>query len=204
MPAIEFAVFPASEAFLKDEKVLYPAVDWVSKADGYIKSYYGIQSEDKKTLYLALFWDTYEHHKTLMESKEYAELIGLLKPSIGGKVDMQHVVFSDDATTVLTAPTTEIAIIKKKEGHSVESVKSAIHNLSTAVDKDNVSYVPSVYGPTVEDAETFLLAIGWDSVEAHTKAVETGADVKGLVGTLRSCTNISYVHVPFKVYSPVA
>ncbi|TFK40846.1 hypothetical protein BDQ12DRAFT_680137 [Crucibulum laeve] len=199
MPSVELAVIPASDAFLADESVIFPAFDFVSKVEGHIKTYWGLQLEDKKTLYWAIVWESYEHHKAFMQSTEHHVLVSHLKVAIGGKPNIQNVVFSDDATNAFTAPTTELATFKKKDG-SVDELKTGLRYIGDIVDKLEKIYPPTVFGPTIEDPTTFLAAAGWDSLEAHQEAVAAKSiDEKGFA--FIATVDVSMIHVTFKQYS---
>ncbi|TFK40845.1 hypothetical protein BDQ12DRAFT_711448 [Crucibulum laeve] len=199
MPSVEFVVFPASDALLADESVIFPALDFISKVEGYIKTYWGLQLEDKKTLYWAIVWESYEHHKAFMQSSELHVLISHLKVALGGKPTIQNVVYSDDATNAFTAPTTELVTFKKKDG-STDELKAGLRYIADIVDKLEKTHPPTVFGPTIEDPSVFFAAAGWDSLEAHQEAL--AAKSLGEKGVAFIATvDASVVHAIFKQYS---
>ncbi|EDR13795.1 uncharacterized protein LACBIDRAFT_292588 [Laccaria bicolor S238N-H82] len=199
MPVVEIASFVASEALLADHDLLKGALEHVSKVNGFISAYAGVQVEDKKTTYLAVVWETYEAHKALMDSPEYPALIEKLKPGLGGPLVMNHVPFNEDVTNALSAPTTEVITSKLKDPQAKdprldESAAFFTKALSEAVG----AHPPVVYGESKENPGTLIVLIGWDSVEAHLAARAKDPRFKEYAAKAADFTDATVVHVNFE------
>lgn len=111
-------------------------------------------------------WETYEHHKALMERPDYPDLIQALKPAVAGKLDMQHVEFDIDFAAALEAPVTEIAIFKLKPDTSRDKFLSIFKNLREEIIKGESCH-SVIWGESKENSGTFVLMIGWDSIQVY-------------------------------------
>lgn len=124
--------------------------------------------------YLQSVWETYEHHKKLIDHKDYGGLVQILKQAASGKLEMQHINFDGDSTLALTSPATEFVTFKPKPD-SEEKLVSSFKTLGGELIK-----APSchrvVFGESREHKGTFMTAIGWDSVEVchYSEMVEKG------------------------------
>jgi quinol monooxygenase YgiN len=109
-------------------------------------------------------WETYEHHKKLMEGKDYGQLVQDLKPALSGKLVMQHVDFDADSTTTFTSPATEWVTFTVKPEVTQEELVATFKKLAGELLK-----VPSchsaIHGQSREHKGRVVAALGWDSVE---------------------------------------
>ncbi|KAF8887178.1 hypothetical protein BD779DRAFT_533802 [Infundibulicybe gibba] len=166
--ALEFLTFPASDAFIKNKgKSFQPIIDELKTREGCLKVYTGVQAEDKKTGYLLIVWGSYELHKKFIDDPNYGKIVQGLLPGYAGGLetsDMQHIVFPQDPANALSAPISEFAFFVLKEGVKKEALLESLGVLSAEADKVT-AHAPSVYGESREHPNTFVLTIGWDSVE---------------------------------------
>ncbi|KIK07939.1 hypothetical protein K443DRAFT_604541 [Laccaria amethystina LaAM-08-1] len=196
MPVVEFASFVASEALLANHDLLEGAVDDISKVDGFISAYAGLKVEDKKTAYLAVVWETYESHKTLMDSPEYPALIEKLKPALGGPLAMDHIPFNEDVTNALNAPVTQVITSKLKDGQAKDGLLDA-GTFTKALNEAVGAHPPVAFGESKENPGTFIVLIGWDSVEAHVAARGQDPRFKEYAEKAAPLADATVVHVNF-------
>jgi len=202
MPVLEIALFPGSDSYLADPTLLEPALDFLTRVEGWISTYTGVFLEDKKTVLLAIQWETYEHHKNLMERSDYPDLGALLKPSLGGKVSLQHVEFNRDVTNGLTSPTLEIVWFNAKPELSQIELMKMVDQLGNALAEAKGCHSPIGWGESQENPGRIVCAIGWDSYDAHIDALKEGTMAQ-VSPKLRAATiDLFMFHVQLKRYLP--
>ncbi|KAK0464455.1 uncharacterized protein EV420DRAFT_1638011 [Desarmillaria tabescens] len=181
MPDFELVIFSASDAYKANPaESIKPVVEWIKTVEGLLSFQHGLQVEDDKLGYLFLGWVSVDKHKAMMEADSYKELISLLGKHVlapGAGLDIQHITYTNLLEDVVSAPVTEIAIFKRKEGKT---------------DGDVLKLWSEVFQPTVKSME-----VGWESVEAHKAAIADenyqakGAIMFGVVDL------VGYGHVKF-------
>ncbi|KAF9565770.1 hypothetical protein CPC08DRAFT_815258 [Agrocybe pediades] len=199
MPVVELATWVLSDACLKDKTLLNPAIDFFKAGAAGVKSvHYGIAEEDQKTMYLFVVWESLEHHKALMARPDYPKCIGL-GPTIGeGGLKMRHIEYLYDFMPALTAPVTEVFLMKLKDGKTMKDVDAVFQPLGDAIDKFNVNNYPSNRGKVIEDPKQYCITIGWDSVKAHTDCVGQESFKPFIEGIYNLADEMNLIHVPLK------
>ena len=109
---------------------------------------------------VSIAWNTISSSERLQQ-KDYPPLVSLAN----GAISIQHVSFGIDTKSAFTAPVTEIATMKAKEGHTQAAVDGAISVLSENQHLAEEAHPPISWGLIKETPELTILAIGWDSVE---------------------------------------
>lgn len=109
-------------------------------------------------LALSIDWDSYEAHKAVIDGPSYSDIIGALKPSLGGAAEMYHVQFSAP-TIALEKPVTQVLILTLKAPENRASVVDILSKISEASEKI------LVFGQTREDENKYILIGGWPTVE---------------------------------------
>ncbi|KZT23142.1 hypothetical protein NEOLEDRAFT_1031779, partial [Neolentinus lepideus HHB14362 ss-1] len=107
-------------------------------------------------------WESLEHHKALMDSASYAELIEPLKPGLAGQFEMVHVKFNKDPSKALGALVTEVVSIQVKEGKSEADLVELLDQASN-IELPGASVF--TYGPVIEKPGSYIMAVGWPSIE---------------------------------------
>ncbi|KAL0961362.1 hypothetical protein HGRIS_006318 [Hohenbuehelia grisea] len=200
MPTTEIVTFRASEAFKKDLNLLKPVGDAVKKEEGFIQSWFGFQVEDPNIAYIFILWESYEHHKAVIDSPSYGiEIVEPLKLCVDGPLnsdafDMTHVPFAPDVVTALSAPTTEIAYIKHKDG-TTETLHGLLEKLAEKLDKAEGARPPCAYGPSREKEGTSVLVVGWTSAEAHYEGVAADKPPFPIIQTIQESSQVSFKHI---------
>ena len=121
---------------------------------------------------LWIVWETYEAHKTLMDSPEYPALIEKLKPGLGGPLVMNHIPLNVDVTNALSAPVTEVITSKLKDGKAKDGqLDESTAFFTKALNEAVGAHPPIVVGESKENPGTFIVLIGWDSVEVRPSCV---------------------------------
>ncbi|KAF9491649.1 hypothetical protein BDN71DRAFT_1452495 [Pleurotus eryngii] len=202
MPIVEFLAINTSEAYIKDPASTFqPLADILKKTDGCITVYHGAQEEGEKTKgHIAIIWETYEYHAALMKDASYplvGEALGLLlAPGIPQEnASMDHITFSVDSETALSAPTTEIATFTLKEGGDPQDLDAALGDLAKSIDAADGAHPPCCWGSSRERGNIFFLLVGWDSSKAHiASASSRPAEVKVVTDRLRNLADVAVVH----------
>lgn len=171
MPVIEITSFALSEAFLADPNILTPALDFLVKVNGCLGIYHGIPEEDEQMIFLFIVWETFEHHKALIDHPNYPNIIGF-RPSIGaGGVTIKHVEFIQDPFPALSAPTTEILEMTLKAGKTKEDLYDVLKILASKMDVE-APYPPVSRGEVREEpGKSYFLVLGWNSSKEHLNLV---------------------------------
>ncbi|KAG7440865.1 uncharacterized protein BT62DRAFT_937645 [Guyanagaster necrorhizus] len=175
MPDFELIIFSASEAYKANPaESIKPVVEWIKNVEGLLSFQHGLQVEDNKLGYLFLGWVSIERHKAMMEAESYKEIISLLGKHVlapGAGIDMQHVTYADLLEGVVSAPVTEIAIFKRKEGKTNDEVLKLWSEVFQPTIRSMEGHHAEALGPSIENEGTFVLTVGWESVEAHNVAI---------------------------------
>lgn len=116
------------------------------------------------TLLRPIVWNTYEHHKQLMEQANYPELLEALKPAVAGKLDLQHVEFDKDPAAALESPATEVIILKPKSDESKDLFLSKFQTLREELNKSD-SCISSVWGESRENNGSYVAVVVWKSLQ---------------------------------------
>ncbi|TFK74836.1 hypothetical protein BDN72DRAFT_955493 [Pluteus cervinus] len=181
--ALELLTFQASPAYLKDRSIFNGIFKEVLSALGCKGLYFGQQLEDEKTGYLLIVWETYEHHKALIDSAGYGQIVAQLKTGIDETApvpfELIHIPLDTDPTAALEAEVTEVAIFTPK-ADKVETVIPELRNLEQELNKVKGSRPPSTLNEVREKPGNWGFIVGWDSVEAHTSAVQVPA-IKAII-----------------------
>ncbi|KAF6757414.1 hypothetical protein DFP72DRAFT_1111553 [Ephemerocybe angulata] len=180
-PVVEFASFPASDAFLVDPSCIEPLCKALSKAKDFLSAFHGLQVEDKRTIYLVIEWESIDDHMKFASTPEFAKIQEDMKPCMTGPIEMVHVNFIGDHTKPLSCPTTEL-------------VMGSIFN---ALVGEKGFHPHATYGEVVEKPGTYYATIGWDKVEDHKKAVSAGKG-KEAVSKFTEAVDPTVVHANFK------
>ncbi|THH32790.1 hypothetical protein EUX98_g1381 [Antrodiella citrinella] len=156
---VEFATWPASEAFKADRTLAHPALTLIAGCKGAQKIYYGIQHEDKTTAKLVIIWDSLADHQALIDDKPlYAKLGGLLGPVLAGGLSLFHVKFAaiESIPAHFESPITELATATLKDASKSAEFEAG---LAQAVSFSS--------GKVVEHEKQWVLVKGWQSIEEH-------------------------------------
>ncbi|KAF4586510.1 hypothetical protein EYR38_010789 [Pleurotus pulmonarius] len=205
MPIVEFLTINTSKAYVEDPtSSIQPLAGVLKKTGGCVAVYHGIQEEGEKTKgQIAIIWETYEDHAALMNDPSYplvGEAFGvLLAPGVPQEnASMDHITFSVDSKTALSAPTTEIAISTLKEGGDPQALSAALRDLATSIDAADGAHPPCCWGNSRERGKKFFLLVGWDSSKAHiASAFSRPAEVKAITDRLGSLADVAVVHTAF-------
>jgi len=200
MPIFEIAELVASEAFLADPNIITPALDFLVKVDGCLGLYHGIAEEDKKPIYLVIVWETFEHHKALIDHPEYPGIIGLGPSVVPGGIKVKHVNFIQDPFPALSAPTTEIVDITLKEGKTKEDFYEAMTVLASKLAVD-APYPQVAWGDSHEEpGKRYGLVLGWNSSKEHFDHVAQPSYVT-LIQNVTNTVEGKMFHVAFNKHS---
>ncbi|KAG5648345.1 hypothetical protein DXG03_004917 [Asterophora parasitica] len=193
MPTVEIVRFPASDAFVKNPLDFKDGLDILNNAAGVISTHYGIQYEDKRSGYLFVTWESYQHHQDFIQHASYPKLGAALALVPSGPFDVQHVDFDDDATPTFDAPATEVVFLtpKTKDGVRLEDFHTTLTALREALVKDSTVR-------TIALGESREIKGTW--VMAHVDTVAKGVFPE-LVKNLFAVADIDLKHVEFTKHS---
>ncbi|KAF8158088.1 hypothetical protein B0H34DRAFT_797503 [Crassisporium funariophilum] len=197
MPIVELVWWSATDEFLSTlSSNLKPTLDYVSKANGCLAIYAGLEEEDSTNVWMAFIWQTFEHHKAMMERPDYPAMVARLKPYFrDGQMKMAHVEFNHDTAAAFSAPLTTVTRLTPKAGQSQEDLEATITNVGRVLASvGRGSHAPIAWGELQEERDQFLLVIGWDSLEIH-REFSNNKDNKETIQELYDRADIQMVHV---------
>ncbi|KAF5314890.1 hypothetical protein D9619_006967 [Psilocybe cf. subviscida] len=201
MPIHEFIQFKPTEAVLADPTAaLAPASKFFSTAEGCSGLYFGASEEDKEGVaFIVIVWETYEHHKAVIDSPGYPGIVGLAG-TIAGNSTMLHVPFRDAPEPALSAPATEVAVITLKPGKTVADVDAVFESFMHKVESEEEDAAVGTWGQTKEEAEKLVCFFGWASSKRHFEII--GQDkYKDLVASLVGTVDIKFWHASFSRFA---
>ncbi|TEB39888.1 hypothetical protein FA13DRAFT_1808216 [Coprinellus micaceus] len=107
-PVIEIATFQASAALRADPTLLIPALDTISRANGFLNAYHGFQV-DGTVVFLVIAWKNFAARNAFKASYEHSKIIEQLEPARTGPIDTLHVdVHGDHALSALENSPTQV------------------------------------------------------------------------------------------------
>ncbi|KAI0056116.1 hypothetical protein BV25DRAFT_1832582 [Artomyces pyxidatus] len=195
----EFASWPASEAYLSNPSIIQPVFGYLKASKGINEIYQGLQTE-QPNIYVINTWDELKDHQNLIEDKENYSALGVHTArtrSENSEESIVHAIFLEDPRGAFGAPVTEIAHITPKEGVAPGAVEEVLVAILGWRSDPDVVVRGGAYGRLVEKPETFVLVLGWDTVEDHINTVTAGAPEQ-VVAKLKSVGLVELVHVKFK------
>ncbi|KAI0692998.1 hypothetical protein C8T65DRAFT_586152 [Cerioporus squamosus] len=208
-PTVELVYAPAMELVRQDphnRDVVAAPFSVLKAQDGLIKIYYGVQHEDKATAYHIIVWESYEHHKKLMDdTTTYPKLTGSVASVFDkskGPVTMLHINTTNEPYKAFEAPVVEIATFTLQEGQSKSEleahVKTLVDAVNTKTEADGVFHAS--WGPVRENDNAFVVFIGWTTVDAHWGLVKNDPGAIDLIGKCKAIADVAVVHVPLALY----
>jgi len=218
-PATEIAVLPLQPGTQVEDPSSEAGKLWKSFGDsilsqeGVQRFYWGRQVESPDTVLLLVDWDSLESHQKFINSPEYGPFVGSLGTLLASPPSLHHAHFNPhppaQAVSGTHAPVTELVTFFLPADVSdadKASFETARNNLVKLVEKREGGrggiasgwVVEKIDNPTTGAKSTaFTAAIGWESVEAHTKFRETEA-FKEVIGPVRAkVTGAQMRHVKF-------
>ncbi|KAJ7069763.1 hypothetical protein C8F01DRAFT_527375 [Mycena amicta] len=203
MPCIQIAGFPISEAFVSSPDTFKAPLDVIKTAQGHIKSYYGVQVEDKQSGYFVSVWETYEDHLKLIAEPGYQSLVQILRPATidSSKFNRNHIDVSTDPLAALSSPAVEFVVFTLKNGPTdADKLVPLLTELESGLNAAAGAHPPCIWGQSREDKSKFLLVVGWDTVEAHWEAVKEGTGLHATVGKIASLADLVIGHSHVKAH----
>jgi len=203
-PVVEIVSFHSVKSYRDDPaKALAGFVDVIKKLDGHVATYHAPEVEDDTKAYLIIEWKSYEHHKAIMESPSYSNIVASLRPALSTFVDPAikavHVDFDKDPSAAFGAPATEMASFALNDP-SKKAI--AVENLKLLADTYMKGSIMKAWGPTVEDENLFMVAVGWVNIAAHYEAKLTmPEEAKKAVAVLYDICTVKFNHAHFVKYA---
>jgi len=145
----------------------------LKKQNGLVKIRSGLQVEDDTVLCWVLDWESLEYHQAFMASDVYKPFVAGLR-QFSQSSSMVHVTFepASEASQVFGAPVTEIAVVTMKPGVDGAKLEHGFPAMQGVIkDPQTKGAHGVVCGVTVESPDQYVIASGWDSVEAHITAI---------------------------------
>jgi len=103
----------------------------------------------------------------------YTDLQSFLARARSNPLDVQHVDFQTDVAPVLEAPTTEIGVLTPRRDVPISHFHVTATLLREGLLKEEPCHAMA-WGESRENKGTWVLASGWDSLQAHLDTVSTG------------------------------
>ncbi|THH05449.1 hypothetical protein EW146_g9902 [Bondarzewia mesenterica] len=196
-PSIEVVNCLASDAYIKDTGIIADAVKIILDVKGVLNVWYGLQIEEPQRTYVVIAWDSIaSHHAFEAETDKYERFRALLKPSMAQppELELYHADLEGDYAAPFNAPVTEFALAAPKAGVTVEALRGLLEKIRPEVNlEDRCPAKASSFGLVTEKPQTFLHAVGWESIESHHDTVKAGP-FADLVKEIRAVRDGSFVH----------
>lgn len=154
--------------------------------EGAQRAYWGTGLEDASMLYLFIDWDTVDHHKRFIDSREYGPFVKNLGTIMSGPPKFFHTHFTPHpasaALSDTNAPVTEIVRWYIDPSADTSKVESNVKDLVKVIEANATGYKGSAGGWSVEEVESpngghkckiYAAVLGWESKEAHMNFRET-------------------------------
>jgi quinol monooxygenase YgiN len=185
LPMTVITIIETTDAVRANANVFSPTFDhlismgvkgWVTPVDGIVQGrsgtmtvfnrpiYYGLEAENPKIGVTFVNWDSYEQHQAIVHTPAFAKLVASAAPALAAPYKLYHVRFSAP-TIALNYPVTEVAILTLKAPENRAGVVAILSGIAKAT---NNLYA---FGLTRGDDNKYVAICGWESVEAHRKAV---------------------------------
>ncbi|KAF9485232.1 hypothetical protein BDN70DRAFT_681647 [Pholiota conissans] len=182
MPMVEFVWWPGTDAFLSDlENVISATVAHISSAPGCLRIFYGLEEEDRTKFWMIVVWQSHAHHQAMMDSPDYALMVGRLRPYFGGELKMNHVEFVHGEGPAFGAPITTISFLKSTKDSGGDEVDETLKSLTKSS-----GAVGATWGQTQEDASLKIGIFGSEMDESHPSS------------SFLVDSNVETIHVRFK------
>ncbi|EKM54096.1 uncharacterized protein PHACADRAFT_174597 [Phanerochaete carnosa HHB-10118-sp] len=203
VPAVEVAIFTASEAYKKDPTVILPALKLLQSISGCVSIWHGLQIQDSSLLYLVIFWETLDHHLVYMNDKEEYPKLGIaMQPAIEKLLGLYHVRFPIDIQPALDAPVTEIAQWTVSEGADLSAFQEKVKALINAAHAGapNEVFLGGL-GEVVEGERKLSVVLGWHSLERFGAAIQSNQTCLDLITELRKLGESELKHANLHKYN---
>ncbi|KZP33160.1 hypothetical protein FIBSPDRAFT_721640 [Athelia psychrophila] len=161
IPSTEIVIFPTAQGFRSDPSSLANGLEALSKADGLLNTYAGLQNNDQHMGYMINNWKTHEHFERLASGPEYPHVLAGLKASIDGHVVIHHVDFVSDITKALNKPLTEIVFATVASAEAKQELFAAVEQLSLGTDR------VATYGSVIGRDNLIVFVAGWESKDVR-------------------------------------
>ncbi|KAF8158086.1 hypothetical protein B0H34DRAFT_440812 [Crassisporium funariophilum] len=199
MPVVEIISFHASEALIADPTLGHVGRDYLKKCEGCISLGRGFQSDDKTKVITVVVWESYGHYENMTKRDDYAGFLADFKCTLASGLLLQHVEFKSDPANAFHAPITEMSTFKVKEGHSQAELDGVIAEIAKNQHLAKGMYPPLAWGEVKQTPGTYILFIGWDSVEADMNSVKVAPN-DALVAKLYEIADIDLKYVALDIF----
>ncbi|KAJ7600754.1 hypothetical protein C8J56DRAFT_911195 [Mycena floridula] len=202
MPVLHRVTFPASDAYKLNLTLAEPAVKVIADAEGYLGAWYGLQNEVEgaELGHLVTAWETYEHHKKVVDGPGYADIMAGVKPALKGPLDSHHIKVTMDHIPALSAPTTEFVSVTLKEGKDMAELLKVSERMINHLNGAKGAFPPIVFGTSIEEPTKIILVIGWGSRQIHMDAISV-EPFTSTMGEIAQLADITFSHTDMTKYS---
>ncbi|KAF7977715.1 hypothetical protein HWV62_33499 [Athelia sp. TMB] len=162
----------------------------LSTATHHLAAFRGYQYEDATKLVWVNVWK--HHHKDSTPEDE-------IPSNAEHKPEIYHVKIPSnlDVTKSIAAPCTEIAHWTVPQGESVDTLLELIEQLHAAFLRGE-GLQGMHQAPTHENPNLVVNFLGWDSLEAHQKAVLPDTEAYAVIQKMLAFAQVTGYHVSFK------
>ncbi|KIK56663.1 hypothetical protein GYMLUDRAFT_46968 [Collybiopsis luxurians FD-317 M1] len=192
-PVLSYITFPASETFIKEKDQARHTIEELTKVDGIISSYVGLQVEEEgaKHGYLISTWQSPEKLQAFRDSAG-DKFNSILSTLTSGEITRYHFVASQRIPEpALESKVTEFVVGKPKAGQSGDAFKAAAIKMSDALEAVGHG---SAIGESIDGSGAYLLAAGWDSSAQHWETAKKDP-IPAIDAEIKSIADITITHV---------
>ncbi|EEB99867.1 hypothetical protein MPER_00341, partial [Moniliophthora perniciosa FA553] len=156
---VEVASFPASTAYLENPlKYANSAYALMHEVPGYHRAIHGVEVEDKETGWALVGWESVDHHIRMSDHPNHPAILADFFQACIGTPTIAHVE-TDGNFKPFDHPVLQLVNIKLKNPENKD-------RLETLLEKIKARYAGrSTWGAVKEEAGTYKLFTGWQTVE---------------------------------------
>ncbi|GJE88295.1 hypothetical protein PsYK624_043780 [Phanerochaete sordida] len=141
---------------------------------GFLGVWQGFEVEDPKYMWVLVGWETYEHHRAVVDNKElYAKMMDEFRKTTKEILSMWHFNVTGEMDKALDAPISEIVTWTANKSADIAEFKKGLGKLVEERDK---GFPPGLrlgggYGYLIEDERTVVGVNGWKDLASVIAAV---------------------------------
>ncbi|KJA16286.1 hypothetical protein HYPSUDRAFT_71449 [Hypholoma sublateritium FD-334 SS-4] len=203
MPFIELISFVATDFLHEDMSGEDSPLTLLGASEGCLDVVQGRQIENSSQVYFITTWKTYDLYDSATREGGYASFMAYLMHHTIMDPCVHHFEVDGDPHQALAAPVTEIVILRCKSAGDWgwdQELFSGIKGAKKGLNMVQGSYPPLRWGEVTDigDSGSYCMFVGWDSVQAHFRAVRE-QPLQRHVNKIRQTTSlIDAKHVIFK------
>ncbi|KAF5315386.1 hypothetical protein D9619_007467 [Psilocybe cf. subviscida] len=167
----------------------------IGRLDGCVSVVGGYELEDKRRAYVITAWTSYEAYHYTCNTRPVLSILNpafQLSPISISNTRIYHLTVDMHPCRTLSAPVTEIVVVSQRadllfaQRAWEKRVDGCVVQLKAGLYAVDGAYPPLLWGEIKQMPGSYLMLVGWEGVEAHTKAVRQPSLRKHVLEILRT------------------